>query len=703
MDSLKKIEKQEKKILKKQEKDRKRQIRRAKLNDNYTYRALLKALPWMNKFAAPILFVASMLIEILIEGLSRHSLYKSFTFVAENPIGFLYNAFIIFLPFIITFFFKRRIFSRTIIAVLWIVLGVINNVCLSKRVTPFNAQDIKVLGDAATLINNYMKPKEIIHIIIGIVLIVFLLTTLWKVAPKYQGKRHLIWTLIGTIFGIVSFFGFTKVAISSRAISNYFGNIAFAYEDYGLPYCFFSSVFNTGINKPNDYTQKAMETIEKESDIDKSKADTKKRPNILFVQLESFMDPAEISFLKTSEDPIPNFRKIKQNYSSGYFKVPSIGAGTSNTEFECLTGMSMRYFGPGEYPYKTILKEKTCESVASVLKKAGYNTHAIHNNSGNFYSRADVFNNMGFDTFTSKEEMNILSTTYNGWATDDILLEHIEDCLNSSDDPHYIYTITVQSHGKYPNEKILEKPEIAVACGEKENKHNAWEYYINEIHEVDNLIGRIVQMLESRDEDSILVMYGDHLPTMGLKTDEVRCRYLYNTEYVIWDNMGLEKKKENLSSYQITAEIMDRLGLHYGTFFNYHQNRRKTSDYQSDLELLQYDVLYGKQYIYDGAGDPNIKTHIKFGIYNPKVNSVDKISTGDYIITGQKFNQSSIVFVNGEKIDTNIWNDQRLIVSKDEVTIKDGDKIKVCQVGSKNRIFTSSNEFVFNENENIVK
>ena len=70
-------------------------------------------------------------------------------------------------------------------------------------------------------------------------------------------------------------------------------------------------------------------------------------PNILFVQLESFFDPTEVEWLQFSEDPIPNLRKMFSEYSSGYFKAPSVGAGTANTEFEVLTGMSMRFFGPG--------------------------------------------------------------------------------------------------------------------------------------------------------------------------------------------------------------------------------------------------------------------------------------------------------------------------------------------------------------------
>ena len=94
-----------------------------------------------------------------------------------------------------------------------------------------------------------------------------------------------------------------------------------------------------------------------------------------------------------------------KEYSSGYYKVPAVGAGTANTEFESITGMSLHYFGPGEYPYKSILKETTCESAPYVLKNLGYSTHAVHNNEANFYGRRSIFPNLGFDTFTSAEYM----------------------------------------------------------------------------------------------------------------------------------------------------------------------------------------------------------------------------------------------------------------------------------------------------------
>ena len=75
-------------------------------------------------------------------------------------------------------------------------------------------------------------------------------------------------------------------------------------------------------------------------------------------------------------------------------------------------------------------------------------------------------------------------------------------------------------------------------------------------------------------------------------------RYLYQTEYVIWDNMGLKRKRENIASYQIYSQrFMNRVGIHDGTICRYHQTRRNTKNYQVDLGVLRYDMLYGKRYV----------------------------------------------------------------------------------------------------------
>ena len=580
------------------------------------------------------------------------------------------------------------------------VIGVTNGYMLMKRVTPFNAQDLKVASDGLTLINNYFNGFELVVLGIGIAAVVVWVVSMWKRGGQYAGKVRKVWALVGIVASFGAYALVSDLAVEKRVVSTYFGNIAFAYEDYGLPYCFMASLFNTGINEPTDYSEKTLDTITNHNEITKSETGRSEEelPNIIFVQLESYFDVDEAEFFTTSQDACPNLHEMYENYSSGYFKVPSVGAGTANTEFEVLTGMNLRYFGPGEYPYKTYLKEKTCESAATALEALGYGSHALHNNGGNFYSRARVFNNTGFDSFTSKEFMNILQMTENGWAKDDILVQHILEAMDTTPQQDFVFGISVQGHGDYPEEPVLEDPVIKVEGIEDEALKNKWEYYVNQVYEMDQFAGHLVQAVEERGEPSVIVFYGDHLPTMGLKAEDLKGRYLYNTNYVIWDNIGLEKQDRNVAAYQIMADVFDRLDIHSGSVFNYHQERRKTKNYLADLELLQYDILYGDQYVYDGKPPITAEdTHMVMGVRDVTLQNLVPHLDDGYSLYGENFTKSSKIFVNGEKQKSNFLNNTRIDIS--EVELKDGDVISVNQMGSSNTLFRKSDDYIYQDGE----
>ena len=356
--------------------------------------------------------------------------------------------------------------------------------------------------------------------------------------------------------------------------------------------------------------------------------------------------------------------------------------------------MNLRYFGPGEYPYKTVLKETTAESAATALASLGYGTHALHNNGGNFYSRAKVFNNIGFDSYTSKEFMNILQTTENGWAKDDILVQHILEAMDTTDQQDFVFGISVQGHGDYPETQLIENPKIKVEGIEDEALKNKWEYYVNQVYEMDAFAGKLVKAIEKRGEPSVVVFYGDHLPTMGLEARDLKSRYLYNTNYVIWDNIGLEKEDRNIPAYQIMADVFERLDIHSGTVFNYHQQRRKTKDYLADLELLQYDILYGKQFVYHGE-KPIVEGHMQMGVKDVTLQDIVPHLNEGYSLYGQNFTKNSKVYVNGDKQKSSFLNNTRIELPETE--LQEGDVIVVSQVGSSNTIFRSSCQYLYKE------
>ena len=656
---------------------------------------------FMNRFSLIFHALLACIINFVIEAISRHSVVAAWDYMTGTPMVFLYNAFMIFVTFSIVYLFKRRIFVRMIIGAIWVILGIANGYILLKRVTPFNAQDLKIAGDGIALINNYCNGFEVVVIAVGAVALLIWLISMWRRGGQYAGKIHHIAALIGIIVCGVLYTFVTNIAIDKRVVSTYFGNIAFAYEDYGLPYCFSASLFNTGISEPNGYTKKAMAKIDKNGELNQTATSrsSDELPNIIVVQLESYFDVANAEFFTTSEDACPNLHNLYQNYSNGYFKVPSVGAGTANTEFEVLTGMNLRYFGPGEYPYKTYSKKHPTESAATALASLGYGTHALHDNTGNFYSRANVFNNMGFDTFTSKEFMNVLQTTENGWAKDEILTQHIMEAMDTTKQEDFVFTVSVQGHGNYPETQVIENPKIKVEGIEDEALKNKWEYYVNQVYEMDQFVGDLIKAVEERNEPSVVVFYGDHLPTMGLKAEDLKSRYLYNTNYVIWDNIGLQKDDKNIPAYQLMSEVLNRLDIHSGTVFNYHQQRKGTKNYLSDLELLQYDILYGKQYVYNGKA-PITEGHMVMGIRNVSLSSIVPQLNSGYSLYGENFTKYSRVYVNGEKQKSSFLNNTRINLSETE--LKDGDVIQVGQVGSSDTIFRMSDKYTY-QNGQLVK
>lgn len=480
-------------------------------------------------------------------------------------------------------------------------------------------------------------------------------------------------------------------------LHTFFGNLAYAYADYGVPYCFINTWLNTGIGKPAGYDEKMVKDI-----FDKNQYgpdgtmklvqtdQDEKYPNILFLQLESFVDPSLFNNIKLSKDAIPNFREMKKTYSSGNLTVPACGAGTANTEFEVMTGLSVKFFGPGEYPFKGVLKDTTAESIAYDLKSMGFATHAIHNHRGLFYNRNEVFKNIGYDTFTSLEYMSDVPKTPKNWAKDTILTGQIMDAMKSSKGRDYIYTISVQGHGKYPSEQIIKNPKITVTEAPTEELKWKYEYYVNQVYEMDKFIKELTDTLSKYNEDVILVMYGDHIPALDVTESSYDGKDLYQTEYLIWSNFKMKKEDKDLAAYQLAADVFDRLGIHTGTTIKYHQTKDHSGKkYLENLRVLGYDMLYGKNYIYGGK-DPFVQTDMKMGVKKIKIDKVVNIG-GKYYIKGQNFTEYSKVTLDGETLKT-IYLGPSLLGLLEEVDPADAENMKVSQIDKSNKEIISTTE-----------
>ena len=627
--------------------------------------------------------IIAILLNLVIETLARQNVLGGVLFFIQSPIVFLYNSLIIFASLSIAGLFRRRVFWLTFISTLWLALGITNGVILSNRMTPFTVYDLQSLKDGLSIATNYFTKVQLIGIIVGIVVLLFAIVVLWRKAPKKKDKINYKRDIAALLCIFALTFGASGLVIKAGVVDTFFPNLAYGYRDNGVPYCFINTWLNTGVSKPAEYDRDMIDDIFTEEEMKTTVGKTKgivegEKPNIIFVQLESLMDPLTLKGLEFSEDPIPNLRKLYKECSSGRITMPSVGAGTANVEFESMTGMSVKFFGPGEYPHKNILKDSTCESIPYNLKQIGYSTHAIHNHRGMFYNRNIVFPNLGFDTFTSVEYMNNVSKTPKNWERDNVLIAQMMDALNSTPGQDYIYTISVQGHGSYPTEKVIEDPVITVTDAPTEELKWQYEYYVNQIYEMDQFVADFLETMENFDEDTVVVMYGDHLPALENIADEnlKYGRSSYQTDYFMWANFPFEKEDEDLYCYQIGAKLLNRLGIHNGTLTTFHQDHKEDDNYMEELHALQYDMLYGDKIIYGGK-DIWKRVDTKMGVRDIKIDSVVKI--GDrYYIRGQNFTESSRVNLDGEILDT-VYLGPTILGVKESVDETDVKNMKISQ------------------------
>ena len=627
----------------------------------------------------------ALVIDLYIETFARLSaggILEGFRWAITHPVIFLYNVLIIFCTMTFALLFRRRRFAWFIISVVWIVIGTANGMILLSRMTPFTLYDLQNFADGLTIATTYYSIWQLVLAGIALVLFLIALIMIFLRSEKWKNIRYPK-SIAAIVIALAVTFGAGFGLIRAEVIGTFFGNLNYAYRDYGMPYCFILTSANAGISRPSGYSEDMMMSIldktKKGKDtVLETKNDSTDHPNIIVLQMESFTVAQDYSNIEVDRDPTPVFNKLSKEYSSGKFIVPACGAGTANTEFEVLTGISAKYFGPGEYPYKGKLRKNTLESMAYIAKSHGYATSALHDHRALFYNRNEVYANLGFDTFTSVEYMNNVSFTPTNWCKDSVLTGEIMEIMKSTEERDMMHIISVEGHGAYPTEQVFKNPYTTVTCDDEDTKWK-YEYYLNECHEMDTFIGNLIDEINKADEPTVMIIYGDHIPALDVKEENYKLDNLYETRYVIWDNIGLSKKDRDIASYQSGAILLRDAGLaHEGILFDYQQSVKESDpDYLDDMEAIAYDMLYGKNYVFGGSS-PYEPMDMKMGHKDISIKEIRKI--GDrYYISGQNFTERSIISLRGKQLST-VYLSPTLLALNEKVDPEDIEKLEVSQV-----------------------
>ena len=658
---------------------------------------------WRRFDAYPLLqfLFLALLINLTVEVLSRHSLLGALGYLFTSPLYFLFSTLIILATLSFSLLFRKRTFFLCFVCLVWLGLGIANCIILTFRTIPLGASDFALLSSVFSVFSAYLNPVQMVLIVMMFLAAFAFLILLWRVshrrAVRYPSALLTVCLLCAAVYGT------TSALQSTPASSSAYLNISAAYENFGFVYCFSNSVVDRGIQEPEDYSQEAVDQVLSTIAPQEEESEEEELPNVIFVQLESFFDVNRLKGVTFSENPLPTLTALREEYAHGLLEVPFLGSGTANTEFEVLTGMSLDYFGSCEYPYMTILQDVACETIATNLSQMGLDTHAIHNNTATFYQRDTVYGALGLRTFTTLEYMNNVEYTPLGWAKDSALVAPILDALDSGPQRDFIFTVSVQPHGKYPTTPPADgadSPIIAEGCETPEAK-TAMEYYVAQLRETDAFVAELIEVLSQREEDTVVVFYGDHLPELNVRTEDLSVGSCYQTEYVIWSNFPLPAEERDLSTYQLSAYVLDLIGVHTGVINQLHQHYDYPPEspehddaYQSALRLLSYDMLYGERYFCSG-GTPYVITPVQLGVKAITVTGTEE-SVDGLLVHGENFTPFSRVVLGDHRSECTFLSPQCILVSWDQVPDEENLLLSVCQLSkSGTEVLSTSNTISF--------
>ncbi len=654
----------------------------------------------------PLYFLLAAAMTFLVECLSRRSLLATLAFLVTSPFAYLTNYAIILCTILPALLFRKRIAGLALFTLSWLVLGIAQCIVLLSRVTPLTAVDVAIALSVITIITAYLTPIQIVLICAFLVGVVAALVFLFIRVKKHtiQWKRFLLsWIPALAGFALVLWAGF-----ATGQLSDQFPNLANAYNDYGFPYCFGMSVVDKGVDRPLEYGEELITDILEDlpsrpaigpvgSPSGDSEEDLPSKPNVIFVQLESFFDVKYMEGVTFTEDPVPTFTKLKEQYPSGLFTVPVIGAGTVNTEFEVLTGMRVADFGAGEYPFRSIMTETTCETLAYDLLASGYRTHAIHNHEGSFYLRNEVYKNVGFESFTSIEYFANPTFNQNNWAHDALLTDEILYLLGATEEPDLVYTVSVQGHGKYPDDYLPAEDDILITGGlENETVVSHFNYFINQLNEMDGFISDLYEAVMALEEDTVLVFYGDHLPSIAHDEGVSFTMSEFQTEYIIIANYEtpVQLSDEDLCAYQIFPTVMEMIGNNEGVMNRFHRTYRDDPEYLLLLAALEYDVLYGDRMAYGGVAYPVMENMVMGS--RPITVTGCFLEDGYLYIKGTHFTEYSVITLNGKREQKTEFVDAstlRVYLSDATIPLSGIESIEVRQISAKNDLLSTTEPY----------
>jgi phosphoglycerol transferase MdoB-like AlkP superfamily enzyme len=275
------------------------------------------------------------------------------------------------------------------------------------------------------------------------------------------------------------------------------------------------------------------------------------------VQCESFFDARRLS----PTIPIallPGFDRCRQGAAAfGRLDVSGWGANTMRAEFAALTGIPEGDLGYDRFnPYYALARAPVA-SLPRDLRNQGYRTFCLHPFDRSFFRRDEVMPKLGFDEFLCRE--NLGGSRRPPYFSDPDLAHRVLDMLRDQGPHVFVFAITMGNHGPWR----LAGPAIEADLSRQFDPLGVPQggdllRYLDGLRRSDQMLEILVEGMERRGRDGVLVFYGDHLPSLPrafahFGFDE------WTSDYLLWPAVSRPPRRLDLPASRLRQLIIDAL------------------------------------------------------------------------------------------------------------------------------------------------
>ncbi|MGE7935926.1 LTA synthase family protein [Bacillus paramycoides] len=562
---------------------------------------------------------------------------------------FIFSLLVIYAIYVFVYSVLGKFFLSVILtSCTLVILGIVNHLKLIFRGDPLYPSDFTQIGHMQSVIPmvmDYFSWGYILLVIVSVVACILVGMYVRKYIQNvkvHAGVRVLF--IIGSVFVLYAYGNFTNTFMNKwfqkSGIEFVLWNQNENYASNGFVLGFISNLDTTVMEKPKDYSKENMLQIA--NDVKKQYSSNigvqkqKEKPNIIFVMSESFWDPTKLTNLSFSEDPLPNLHHYIESFPGGQTISPAFGGNTANVEFEALTSYSMSLLKPGSIPYQQVVTNKVeIPSITRTLKEEGYYTSAIHSFGRSFFKRDDVYKVLGFDKFNAQDTMENVEID-GDYISDLSMSKEIITELEKQKKPTFVHAVTMQNHFPFTEGRFGEN-QIEISGLENEESKAELETYTEGLRRSDEALQYLIEQLDNLDRPTLLVFFGDHLPSLGTnKSLYKETGYITNektpserlamaqTPLLMYANFDIPNDNLGLvSPIYFSNLVLDYAGLNKVPFYQFLSKlyeeipvlrdelkigkdgeaikslTAKQKEMLKQYELIQYDLLIGKQYSKD--------------------------------------------------------------------------------------------------------